>query len=112
MRGKYTPRRAGKRWLEGAPAYVLDCFDNKGKTADRYTVIFGKEFMVVDDGIAWLSLLDMSENPFHPQGVGMSGEYKAHEIAAFRYRAKHHRTKWSALPELVQKCVKQWAETD
>ena len=37
----YKPRRAGKRWLEEAPEYILDVFDNKGKTADRYTVLFG-----------------------------------------------------------------------
>jgi hypothetical protein len=109
----YTPRRAGKRWLEGAPDYVLDCLDNKGKTCDRYTVIFGKQFMNVGpNGECWLSLLDMSSNPFHPQGVGMSSEYRAHEIAAFRYRSSHHRVKWSDLPELVQKCAIQWAESD
>ena len=42
----YRPRRATKRWLEGAPEYVLDCFDNRGKTVDRYTVCSAASLMV------------------------------------------------------------------
>lgn len=102
----YTPRRAGKRWLKDAPDYVLDCFDNKGKTCDRYTVIFGKQFMnVYPDGECGISLLDMSGAPSHPQGVSMWGEYKPHEIAAYRYRSGHYRVKWLDLPENIRKHV-------
>lgn len=110
MRRKYTPRKAGKRWLEEAPSYVLDCFDNKGQTADRYTVIFGKEFMETDARGDWIALLDMSPEPTHPQGVGVSASYLAHEIAAFRYRSGHHRVKWADLPDAVKRCVRCWAE--
>lgn len=39
---QYQPKRASKRWTESAPAYVLACYDNGGKTCDRYTVLFGK----------------------------------------------------------------------
>ena len=109
----YVPRRAGKRWLESAPEYVLDCFDNHGQSADRYTVIFGKQFLCKDgQGTSWLSLLDMSPNPTHPQGIGLSAEYKAHQIAAYRYRNGHYRVKWSDLPEEIQECVKHWAEQE
>jgi len=61
------------------------------------------------NGRCYLSLLDMSENPFHAQGVGLSAEYQAHVIAAYRYRNGHDRTTWESLPELVKKAVRQWA---
>ena len=32
----YKPRRAGKRWLEEAPEYILDVFDNKGNSDSIY----------------------------------------------------------------------------
>ena len=101
----YTPRRAGRHWLEGAPAYVLDCFDNKGKTCDRYTVIFGKEFMNTSGREHWLATLDMSGAPTHPQGVSMWGEYKAHEIANYRYKCGHDRVRWLDLPEHIREHV-------
>lgn len=114
---KYTPRRAGKRWLEGAPAYVLDCFDNRGRTYDRYSVIFGHPYIWTDPGRGetasaantYLYILDMSPDPFHPQGIGVSGQYPAYLIAHYRYREKYHRVRWCVLPELVRKCVVQWA---
>ena len=101
----YTPRRAGKRWLKDAPDYVLDCFDNRGKTTDRYTVIFGKQFMNNLHGQCRLQLLDMSDAPTHPQGVSMWGEYTAYEIAAYRYREGHHRVAWLDLPEHIRQHV-------
>jgi hypothetical protein len=55
----------------------------------------------------------MSENPFHPQGVGIFGEFHAYECAAYRHRNKHHCARWSDLPEKVKQCVRQdLAESD
>lgn len=114
--GKYTPRRASKRWLEGAPAYVLDVLDNKGQTADRYTVLFTFPYAYALDakgnflgeGVrgayahTHIPLLGMSGAPTHPQGVSMWSEIKAHEAAAYRYRCKHHRIRWLDLPENIR----------
>ncbi len=95
---KYKPRHATKRWQEGAPEYVLDVFDNKGKTADRYTVLIG--------GSLWdetmlrnVHYLGMSDAPTHPQGVSMWGECPA------SYRPSHQRIKWLDLPENIRKHV-------
>lgn len=103
----YRPRRAGKRWLEGAPDYVLDCFDNKGQTADRYTVLFGGTFL--DE---WClqnrqnHCLDMSEAPSSAQGVSMWGYTPTH------WRPSHRRVRWLDLPEHIRNHVIMRAEND
>jgi hypothetical protein len=102
---KYTPRRAGKRWLENAPEYVLDVLDNKGETADRYTVIFGGSLLSEYDGVVYVQVLDMSDAPTHPQGVSMWSEYPARHIAPFRYREGHRRIRWNDLPENIRQHV-------
>jgi hypothetical protein len=107
----YTPRRAGKRWLEGAPHYVYDVFDNKGETADRYTVILGGPFMMIwpggspSPGNTWMSVLTMSEAPTHPLGVSMLGEYSAATIADYRYRQVRYRIRWMDLPAPIREHV-------
>lgn len=100
MRGDYKPRRAGQRWLNGAPQYVLDCFDNCGQTADRYTVLM--YWPELDGNVA---VLGMSGAPTHPQGVSMWSEYHGREIAAYRYREGKTRIQWSALPESIRQHV-------
>src|SRR6266404_5211679 len=60
----------------GVPRYIR-CYDNGGKTMDRYTVVYtgnyrgrcGTEFEK-----CWYQHRCMSAFPFHPQGIGMSGE--------------------------------------
>jgi hypothetical protein len=93
----YKPRRATKRWQEAAPEFVLDCFDNKGKTADRYTVLFGgsllEPLLLKERKVHFLA---MSDAPTHPQGVSMWGE-----IDAFR-RLPHERVRWLDLPEHIR----------
>lgn len=96
----YRPRRAGKRWLEHAPEYVLDVFDNKGKTADRYTVLFGGTLL--DPQLLKerkVHFLGMSEHPTHPQGVSMWGECPA------SWRPSRQRIRWADLPESIRKHV-------
>lgn len=84
-------RRARKQWREGAPPYVLDCFDDP-EYADRYTVFF----VQVDEGI--VSYLGMSDTPTSPQGFSQWGELDRSQAAAFRYRSGKKRIKWSDLP--------------
>ena len=96
----YTARRAGARWREGAPDYVLDCFDSKND-GERYTVMFtsegGPEFKD-----SWVPFLGMSGAPTHPQGMSMWGELEAYEAAQYRYRVKHQRVRWLDLPEHIR----------
>lgn len=107
----YRPRRQSKRWLDAdCPQGVLCILDNRGQSADRYTVIYseiygckpGREY---EDG--YMMGRGMSEAPSHPQGVGMSFEMRPHEVAAYRYRQKHHYATWSSLPEAVKACVRR-----
>lgn len=121
--GNYTARKAGKRWLEGAPAYILDVFDDK-RTCDRYTVVFGREFAYhtlpdgkCEEGFGELSntymrFLGMSNAPSHPQGVSMWGELKAYDLSAYRYRNAHCRVRWLDLPEHIREHVRMRAEED
>lgn len=94
----YQPRRATKRWQEQAPEYVLDVFDNKGKTVDRYTVLIG--------GSQWepsmgrnVMYLGMSGAPTHPQGFSQWGECPA------SWRPAHQRIRWLDLPEHIRQHV-------
>jgi hypothetical protein len=94
----YRPRRASKRWQEQAPEYVLDCFDNKGKTADRYTVLFGGSLWEESMGRK-VPYLGMSDSPTSPQGVSMWGEVEA------SWRPSHQRVRWLDLPEHIRQHV-------
>lgn len=102
----YRPRRQSKRWLDGdCPPGVLAVLDNKGVTADRYTVIYAEIYGGTGrDGYMWGR--NMSEAPSHPQGVGVSFEMRPHEVAALRYREKHRYAKWSSLPDAVKAVVR------
>lgn len=97
---KYRPRRAIKRWTEGAPEYVLDCFDNKDRTFDRYTVLFGGS-LFDDDLLKERKVfhLGMSDNPTSPQGFSMWGECDA------AWRPSRDRVRWLDLPEHIRKHV-------
>lgn len=110
----YTPRRASlKRWLDQAPPYSLDVFDNKGITADRYTVFFtGPEFLNgAEYKDTWIPYLGLSGAPLHPQGISMWNEMPAHDTAALRYAWGKQRIHWLDLPENVRKHVVARATT-
>lgn len=107
MARNYKPRRAGARWLEGAPEWVLDCFDNP-QFADRYTVIFGGSLVEGDGTYAgtWLHYLSSSADPRYCSGTG---DFKAHECADYRYRNGKRRVRWLDLPESVRKLAEWFA---
>ena len=56
------------------PPGILAIYDNGGRTAARYTVVFTP---FASGGDLWFSTLTMSANPSHPQGVGLRGEYSS-----------------------------------
>lgn len=72
----------------GQPRYVR-VYDNRGKTADRYTVVFTgrrrgpqcdyvqtpRGIMHVSRQVIWTTVLGMDETPFSPQGIGMISSF-------------------------------------
>lgn len=107
MSRRYTPRRAGKRWLEGAPPFVLDCFDHPG-FADRYTIIFGGDLIEGDKTYAGTWLHYLAAGP----GASSSGDFSAHDAMMYRYRNKHRRIRWLDLPEEERQRAIRWATED
>ena len=105
----YRPRRAAKRWLAGAPEYILDCFDHP-KFADRYTVLFGGSLVEGGGTLAstWMHGLGTSADG-HVSG---SFELKAYQCSSYRYANRHRRITWESLPEQVKRMARSWAETD
>jgi hypothetical protein len=82
-------------------------FDNGGKTADRYTCFQGMEGNQA-------MYLDMSDDPFHPQGVGMHG-HGLHPDVLTAVRDDNPlgvELELHDLPEKVQRCVMQDARLD
>jgi len=106
MANTYTPRRAAKRWLAGAPEYILDVFDHPPYAADRYTVFLSGPYLYPQDGRTYangrVSYLGMSSNPAHPQGVSQWGEMSAHEQSVYRRANARFRVAWSSLPEHIR----------
>lgn len=98
----YRPRRATKRWLEGAPEYILDCFKNKF----GYWTLFGGSLLdphlLKDRKVYMLELNDMPTSPCY--GVSMWGEIEA------SYRKAHERVRWLDLPENVREHIMRRAE--
>ncbi len=61
----------------------IRCYDNGGKTADRYTVVFmnREDYGFTPDyiretGRDFYPCLGMSGAPFHPQGIGQHSDCK------------------------------------
>ena len=89
---KYQPKRSRAQFCKDAPSYVLACYDNGEKTADRYTVIFGAPIWDSSMGRD-VPYLGMSAAPEHPQGFSQWGEMPSHNRAAC---GKH--IAWTDLP--------------
>lgn len=75
---------------------VLRCYDNGGRTCDRYTIIpprWAHAYRERDPRC--FESIAASASPFNPQGVGM-------HCAAMPGRHLGKRVKWSELPEDVR----------
>lgn len=81
---------------------ALRCYDNGGKTADRYTIIpprwAGDDYREHAPG-CWLALAASAE-PFHPQGFGQ-------HTAAMPGPHLGRRIHWDTLPADVQRLARQ-----
>lgn len=104
MSRKYTPRRAGARWREGAPDYVLDCFDGGEQFADRYTVFF--TLVEQSHRGPWLHYIGIGH------GASASGDLEAHHVAQFRYANGKKRIRWLDIPEDIRARICAWWEQD
>lgn len=93
--GESVTEAKGMEKVDGVDVTV---YDNGGKTADQYSVVFhGPEFDEVEPG--YKQMLNMSDNPTHPQGVSMWGSGEEGEHLG-------KRIKFSDLPPKVQQHVK------
>ena len=57
----------------GVPKWIR-CYDNSGKTFDRFTVCYTGRYRKNGE---WFQHVGMSKHPFHPQGFGQHGESQA-----------------------------------
>lgn len=97
---RYQPKRSSKRWLEGAPDYVLAIYDGGAQFShDRYTVMLC--------GIFWEA--DMGREVMYC-GLGESGGTHSGQMSASVRRGKKMR--WCDLPPVVQASLIEWAKPD
>lgn len=93
---KYQPKRATKRWLEGAPEYVLSC--HREADGDYAVWIGGSQSLPIYQGQHWVDYLELTSS-----GASMSGSVLAHERAA--YLRRRPKCRWLDMPESVRKEV-------
>lgn len=98
---RYHPKRSSARWLEGAPAPVLACYDSgPNRGIDRYTVLYGAPFWTPDYGRD-VPYVAMSGAPFHPQGICQHGE-----MPAYNRKSLGKKIRFLDLPPDCQEAVK------
>lgn len=85
----------------GKPKYVR-CYDNGGRSFDRYTVVFTGRYKN-DHSYEYVG---MSAHPFHPQGFGQHGEH-TQPIDYPTYSHLGKKISFDQLPEDCKKCVLQ-----
>lgn len=100
---KYTPRRANARWREGAPDYILDCFDHPA-FADRYTVFF--TLVENTHGKQWLHYLGIGYD------ASAGGDMETHNVSTYRYANSKKRIRWLDIPEDLRTRIQAWWEQD
>ena len=110
MTRKYTPRRAGRRWLEGAPEYILDCFRQR-KEDGGFDVLFTGSLLGTvaseprDFAHVYVMGLDLAAD-----GRYYSFELSAYQAVQFRRANSHRRMGWKDLPREVRKSIEEWAK--
>jgi len=84
---------------------IIECWDNGGKTADRYTIAISGIQEYGDR--QYTIILGASAQPFHPQGVGQHAAEiltAAHKKGSNKHLGK--RIDWYELPPDVQRFVR------
>lgn len=93
--------RADRLMPAGVPRYVR-CYDNGGRTVDRFTIVYTGRYPGRPRG--WTLVLGASENPYHPQGVGMHAEYPG-AVDRPAYGHLGRRVAFTDLPDPVRRAV-------
>ena len=101
---RYQPKRSSRRWLEGAPAPVLACYDNGGASIERYCVLYGAPFWTPDYGRD-VPYIAMSAAPFHPQGFSQHGEMPSSNRAALGRKIRFVDLPADCRRAVVQDCL-------
>lgn len=96
---RYQPKRSTQRWLAGAPPALLAVYDNGGKSADRYTALYGYPIWTPSDGRN-VPGRTMSIYPSHAQGIGLTCEVKAYDRACLGRKVT-----FESLPPDVKRCI-------
>ena len=79
----------------------IRCYDNGGRTMDRYTVVFTNTKKRIEGEFLSLS---MSYDPYHPQGVGLTNlSPKSIDTPSYGHLGK--KITFDMLPEPCQKRV-------
>ena len=79
----------------GIPRYIR-CYDNGGKTFDRYTVVYSGRYSKTP---GWFDYVGMSGKPFHPQGLGNHGQSQHQPVDRPSYGHLGKKIKFEDLPE-------------
>jgi hypothetical protein len=95
--------RASRLMPNGIPRYIR-CYDNGGKTFDRYTIVYTGRYTHRTNGAHLY--VGASAHPFHPQGFGQHGE-APNVIDRPRYSHLGKRVRFGLLPENVRTLVLQ-----
>lgn len=98
---KREEQRILRLFPNGIPRYIR-CYDNQGKTADRYTVVFTGNYKKTD---RWFDDVIMSGAPFHPQGICMHGQTQYQPCDRPTYSHLGKKIKFSDLPEDCQTVI-------
>ncbi len=83
------------------PAGILAIYDNGGKTADRYCVVFAPAATGRQNHFTTLT---MSARPYHPQGVGITAEHSTRPTRSVGDRV----ISLEALPDDCRQCVEEY----
>lgn len=83
------------------PKYIR-CYDNGGKTADRYTVVFTGRYRHKTDNE--FNYLGMNGSPFHPLGIATHGSSKK-QIDRPSYKHLGKKITFNDLPKDCQTLV-------
>jgi hypothetical protein len=102
-----TSERAKARALrllptDQTPRY-LRCYDNGGKTIDRYTIVFTGRYRHKTGGAQWY--VGSSAYPTHPQGFYQHGEHTGWSVDRPTYSHLGKRVRFADLPGAVRRCV-------
>ncbi len=97
-----SEKRTAKFYNGDEPKYIR-CYDNGGRTADRYTVVFTGRYRHETEGM--FINLGFSENPYSPMGIGCFGE-TFDQIDRPSYSHLGKRIGWEDLSEDGRRYVK------